>query len=123
MAGRVRFETRPSDGKERIRHYDGERERYVYVHRLALYAWSPEMDLDDLWALPEDERSSDPRTDKMGVHHVIPIAWLNTESNLEWKEPDEHGRIESTRREREADGAYAGPRVTPEMHAEASAPD
>lgn len=100
-------------GREVIRHNNGEDDTHVYVHRLTLYAWSPELDIEDLWAAPEDERTSDPRTDKMEAHHICPVPWLNAEWNLEWQAPDDHSRIESTRRERGADGAYAGLRAPP----------
>ena len=122
MAGRVRLETRPGDGRERIRHHDGQKEVYVYVHRLAAYAWAPDLEFESLWAAPEGERTGDPRTGKLGVHHATPIAWLNAEWNLEWKRPGEHGRIESGRRERDAGGAYARARPPPEPGREGDGP-
>jgi|GEM_PF-1798244 len=70
----ARFETR-GDGYERWRSWDGERERYVYVHRLAAVAWGILDGLDD------------PRY----VHHVNGIEWLNSEDNLEARDPVDHG--------------------------------
>ncbi len=69
----ARFETR-TDGYERWRSWEDGEDVYVYVHRLAAVAWG---ELDDLG----DERH---------VHHVNGIEWLNTEDNLEAREPDEH---------------------------------
>lgn len=109
MANAVRFRTRSYDGKEVIRHHDGEKERWVYVHRLAMYAWSPELELEDLWTAPPGERTADPRTQKLEVHHDIPIGWLNAEWNLEWLDGNGHGRVESARRRRGPDGRYAPP--------------
>ena len=130
----VRFRTRSAGsragtsrdghaGREVIRHNDGEKDHQVYVHRLAAFAWSPGMTMDDLYAVPPDEQSDDPRTGKMEVHHKIPIPWLNTEDNLEWVNPDEHSRVESGRKERGPDGAYAGRRAPPERRGEARTTD
>ena len=72
----ARFETR-EDGYERWRSFEGGRERYVYVHRLAAVAWGI---LDGL----DDDRH---------VHHRIPIQWLTTEENLEARAPPDHGHF------------------------------
>lgn len=85
-----RFETR-SDGYERLRVWDRveQRERYVYLHRLAAVAWGV---LDGLG----DDRH---------VHHEVPgpwldelgaatlgVPWLTVEGGIEAVEPDEHSR-------------------------------
>jgi len=70
----ARFETR-RDGYERWRSWDGDRERYVYVHRLAAVAWGILDGLDD------------PRH----VHHTNGIEWLNVPDNLEARDLVDHG--------------------------------
>jgi len=90
---KVRFETRPSDGRERLRHYDGQQEQYVYVHRLVLHAWDP--NFNKLC-----------NGDRWHVHHVVPVPWLNTETNLEWHDADSHGQIEASRRRRADSGGF-----------------
>lgn len=102
-------------GREIVRHRCDGKDHWVNIARLSLFAWSPDMSLEDLWAVPEEDRTSDPRTDKVAVHHWMPVPWLNAEWNLEWQHPDDHGRVESERRERDADGNYAGPRVPDEL--------
>jgi hypothetical protein len=75
----MRYETRPSDGYERVREWDRveQREVYVYVHRLAAVAWDVLDDLDD------------PRH----VHHERSVPWFNAESNLRAEWPDDHARV------------------------------
>lgn len=77
----ARFEER-TDGYERWRSFEGGRERYVYVHRLAAVAWGILDGLDD------------PRH----VHHVNHVKWDNREENLEARLPDEHGRYHANAR-------------------------
>lgn len=94
-------------GREVIRHHDGNSERHVSVHRLALYAWTA-VDLEDLWLVGPEERTGDPRTEKVEAHHDIPIPWLNTEWNLEWKDKDDHSRVEARRKARDRAGRFTG---------------
>lgn len=94
MTGAVRLETRPGDGRERIRHYvDVGDEVYCYVHRLAVLAWRDvtPSELQDL-----------------EVHHQSGIPWLNIDDDLELQEAEQHGAIEAERRTRDVDGNYSG---------------
>ena len=73
MTDHASFRTR-RDGYERWRSWEGDGERYVYVHRLAAVAWGI---LDGL----DDDRH---------VHHRQSVGWLNTEANLEARDPVRH---------------------------------
>lgn len=97
MAGCPRFEYRPSDGRPRVRYWDGETEHYVYTYRLAAVAWGV---LDGLG----DDRH---------VDHLDCCPAHTAESNLQAVEPDNHARltVERTqqRRNRANCGTLAGP--------------
>jgi hypothetical protein len=68
---RVEFDTA---GYVRLRHFDGEREHYLYLHRLAAYAAG---ELDSLDAAEH-------------VHHVDGDRWNNHPENLEALDPATH---------------------------------
>lgn len=72
----MRVESRPGDGRERIRVYHDGRERYVYTYRLAAVAWGLLDGLDD------------PRI----MHHKNGVPWDDREGNLEAVPPGDHPR-------------------------------
>lgn len=72
---RVEFDP---DHYPRIRYWDGEKEHYIYLHRLSAYA---EGKLSSLW---DDEH----------VHHTDCDSWNSRPENLEVVDPDEHARRE-----------------------------
>lgn len=74
----MRVETRPSDGRERVRVYHDGRERYVYLYRLSAVAWGI---LDGLG----DDRI---------VHHESRVPWDDREANLTAYPPEDHPRSE-----------------------------
>jgi hypothetical protein len=58
----------------RIRIWDGERDHYVYLHRLTAYA---QYEIESLW-------------EPVHVHHKDHDGWNNSPENLEALTPDEH---------------------------------
>lgn len=75
------IESRPPDGRERVRFYDSQegRERYVFLYRLTAVAHGK---LDSL-------------ADRRHIHHINGVPWDDRPENLEAVEPADHPKDEN----------------------------